>query len=89
MHNSNVPVAGSLVLTSGDYIVPPGALTPGDSTGMQQGVASLLPGNRSIAVMVGLERSFLRDVDVGGLFRRQFRELNVQFFQLQAGHVLV
>ena len=39
----------------------------------QQGVA--LPAAtecRSIAVMVGLEGAFLGDVDVGGLFWRQF-----------------
>ena len=39
----------------------------------QQGVA--LPAateSRSIAVMVGLEGAFLGDVDVGGLFWRQF-----------------
>ena len=41
--------------------------------GWQQGVT--LPAakkSRSIAVMVGLEGAFLGDVDVGGLFWRQF-----------------
>ena len=39
--------------------------------------------------MVGLVGAFLRDVDVGGLLRRQFGQLDVQLLELQAGDVLV
>ncbi len=73
VHDNSGNVFADLGIENADEYMAKSELDSDCPEGGSRELGSLLPQrSRSIAVMVGLERAFLGDVDVGSLFRRQF-----------------